>query len=83
MEKTIGRNKEHNRYKIGKDIEIHGHIHNPENWMLTVRPLEIFGVQLCKKTCSEKEIAQHIYQIMNKKMNEVDRLMSEVIPFTL
>jgi hypothetical protein len=36
MEKIVKRGK-HTGYKIGNDIEVHNHIHYPDDWLITIR----------------------------------------------
>jgi len=76
-------NKEiHEGYEIGKNILIHRHINDPESWFLTIRPLSILGELLCKKTCSESEIARYVNVRLHKDLNVLNDLIDEVIPFT-
>ena len=69
-------------YKIGEYISIHSHINDPESWFLTIRPLNIFGYSLCKKTQTEAEIARYIYLELHKKLNIITALVKDVYPFT-
>jgi hypothetical protein len=81
MKKTF--NKEiHDGYEIGKNISIHNHISDKEGWFLTIRPLNIFGKSLCKKTCTEPEIARYIYQILRTDLNILNNIIKEVAPLT-
>ncbi len=66
----------HTGYKIGEHIEVHGHIHDPESWFLTIRLLNILGKSLCKKSCTEKEIVRHIFTIMDKERIVVNTLIN-------
>ena len=81
MKKTF-KKEEHNGYEIGEHIMINGHINDPESWFLTIRPLQIFGESLCKKTCTESEIARYVNVRLHKSLNMVNSLITEVIPFT-
>lgn len=57
MEKRIVHG-EHVGYTIGMHISIHRHIRSGKYWYLTCQLLDIHGVQLCEKTCTEDEIRQ-------------------------
>jgi hypothetical protein len=81
MEKEYKRDK-HTGYNIGKYISVHGHIHDPENWHITIRPLKIYGEHLCSKKCSEEEIARYVHVLINKIRRETIKLIDEVLPFT-
>lgn len=81
MKKTF--NKEiHNGYEIGKHVLIHGNINDPESWFITIRPLSIFGESLCKKTCTEPEIARYVNVRLHKDLNVLNDLIKDVIQFT-
>ena len=69
-------------YEIGKVISIHTHITDPESWFITIRPLQIFGQSLCKKDCTEAEIARYVNVLLHKKLNIVNELIQDVLPFT-
>ena len=69
-------------YEIGKAISIHNHINDPESWFVTIRPLQIFGQSLCKKDCTEAEIARYVNVLLHKKLNIVNELVKDVAPFT-
>jgi len=69
-------------YEIGKAISIHTHITDPERWLITIRPLQIFGQSLCKKNCTEPEIARYVNVLLHKKLNIVNDLIKDVVPFT-
>lgn len=73
---------QHDGYKIGEHILIHSHINDPESWFLTIRPLNIFGKSLCKKTYSEPEIARYVHVEINKISNIVNKFIEEIVPFT-
>jgi len=81
MKKTF-RKDVHVGYEIGKDISVHNHIHNPGRWMVTIRKLDIIGVELCSKDCSEQEIASYINVVLHQHLNKINQLISEVIEFT-
>lgn len=69
-------------YEIGKKISIHTHINDPESWFVTIRPLQIFGKSLCKKDCTEAEIARYVNILLHEKLNIVNDLIKDVAPFT-
>jgi len=69
-------------YEIGKAISIHTHINDPESWFVTIRPLQIFSESLCKKECSEDEIARYVNVLLHKKLNIVNELIRDVLPLT-
>jgi len=81
MKKTF-KKAEHTGFEIGNHILIHGNIHDPESWFLTIRPLQIFGESLCKKSCTEDEIARYINVRLRKNLFAIETLIKEVIPFT-
>jgi hypothetical protein len=69
-------------YEIGKAISIHANINDPESWFVTIRPLQIFSQSLCKKDCTEAEIARYINVLLHKKLNLLNELIKDVVPFT-
>lgn len=81
MRKEFEKDK-HTGYTIGKDIEIHRNINDPESWFITVRPLRIFGLRLCKLTNTEPEIARCAHLVITKDLNICEKLINEIIPFT-
>lgn len=68
-------------YEFGKSISIHSNINDPESWFVTIRPLQIFALSLCKKDCTEAEIAQCVNVLLHKKLNTVNDLIKDVSPF--
>ena len=72
----------HTGYKIGEHISVHSHIHDPESWLVTIRPLEIFGKRICTKYAREEEIARYINVLLQEKLNTVTKLIKDVTPFT-
>lgn len=54
MKKTF-RNKQHTGWKIG-NVQIHSHIHNPENWELSCRELGVSRLELCPKSYEEWQV---------------------------
>ena len=68
--------------KIGEDILIHNHISDPESWFLTIKNLNISAQRLCGKSCNHTEIARYVNVELSKKLNIVEKLISEVIPYT-
>jgi hypothetical protein len=51
-----------------KEIEIHGHINYPDQWLLTIRPLEIFGRPLYLSRITDIEIIKDkVYEILDSK----------------
>jgi len=81
MKKIITRGV-HEGYEIGLGIMIHNHISDPDNWFLTIRKLEMFGVTLCSKKCTEQEIARYVNLKLHKRLNDLNELIESVIPFT-
>lgn len=81
MKKTYEKEK-HTGYEIGKSILIHGHITDPESWFVIIKPIEIFSKGLCKKTCTEAEIARHINVLLHSELNIIEKLIKEITPFT-
>lgn len=69
-------------YKIGKAISIHTHVNDPESWFVTISALQIFGQSLCKRDCTEAEIARYVNVLLHKKLNIVNDLIKDVVPFT-
>lgn len=57
-----------------KEILVHGHIHNPDDWMITIRSLEIFGRRLCVKECNIEQIKDNIYDLLEEKEMVVENL---------
>jgi hypothetical protein len=68
-------------YEIGKAISIHTHITDPESWFVTIRPLQIFGQNLCPKDCTDAEIARYVNVLLRKKLNTVNELIKDVVSF--
>jgi len=81
MEKEI-KNGKITGYEIEKSISIHTHITDPESWFITIIPLQIFGQSLCKRDCTEHEIARYVNVLLHKKLNIVNELIKDVVPFT-
>lgn len=81
LKKTYKKDK-HTGYEIGKNILIHSHINNPESWFVTIRPIEIYTKGLCKKTCTEAEIARYINVLLHSEHNIIEKLIKEIMPFT-
>lgn len=69
-------------YKIGKFISVHTHISDPESWFVTIWKLKIFSETLCKKDCTEAEIARYVHLLLNDKRNTVYDVIKDVVPFT-
>jgi len=69
-------------YEIGKEISIHTHITDPESWFVTIRSLRIFGQSLCKKDCTEAEIARYINVLLHERLNILNELIKDVALFT-
>lgn len=66
-------------YEIGKYISIHAHIYDPESWFVTIRPLQIFAQSLCKKDCTESEIARYVNVLLHTKLNIINNLIKDVV----
>ena len=69
-------------YKIGKSVSVHNNIYDPESWFVTIRPIQLFGESLCKKTCTKEEIARYVNVLLTKKRNVIDNIINDVVPFT-
>jgi hypothetical protein len=69
-------------YEIGESVSIHCHINDPESWFVTIRNLKIFAESLCKKDCTESEIARYVNVLLHKKLNIVNEIIKDIIPFT-
>jgi hypothetical protein len=69
-------------YEIGELISIHKHLSDPESWFVTIRPLAIFAQSLCKKDCTEQEIARCVSDILHNKFIIISQLIKDVTPFT-
>lgn len=69
-------------YEIGESISIHTHISDPESWFVTIRPLEIFGRSLCKKVCTDAEIARYVNVLLHKKLEAINEIIAQITPFT-
>lgn len=80
MEKEI-KNGVIKEYRIGKGISIHSNIYDPESWFITIRQLEIFSQSLCKKDCTEPEIARYVNILLHARLNIINELINEVMPY--
>jgi hypothetical protein len=69
-------------YEIGESISIHKHITDPESWFVTIRPLQIFAQRLCKKDCTEQEIARYVSAMLHEKFIIISQLIKDVTQFT-
>lgn len=65
-------------YEIGNSICIHRHISDPENWKVTIRPLNIFAETLCKINTDEKEIPKYVKAILIKNRIRIDGLIKDI-----
>lgn len=75
----------HEGYEIGSGVEliqIHGHINDPDYWFITIRRLIIFGDRLCKKTCTEEEIARYVNAKLKETLYVVQTMIKNTVPFT-
>ena len=81
MKKTF-KNQIHTGYEFENEIQVHSHISDPQRWFLTIRELDIFGKNLCDKSCSESEVARYVFQLIVKKSLQVDKCKNAVSPFT-
>lgn len=77
MEKEI-KNGVIKGYEIGLAISIHSHINDPESWFVTIRPLRVFAESICKKTCTEQEIVNHLNDFMIKKRDALSAILKDV-----
>lgn len=69
-------------YEIENSVLIHSHISDPESWFVTIRPIQIYGELLCKKTCTKEEIARYVHTLLKKKYLTIDSIIKDVLPFT-
>lgn len=80
--KVTDKNGTHKGYKSEEQedkepvISVHGHIHDPESWLLTIRKAEIFRHRLCSKDCSEYEITAFIKARLNAKITDLNYVKS-------
>lgn len=81
MEKTF-ENNVHTGYTIGNSISVHWHISDPDSWFLTIRTLQIYGFPLCKKSCTESEIARYINVILQSQKSVLNGLIEDIIQLT-
>lgn len=74
-------------YKIGNNITVNHRPNDTDNWYLTIPQLRLARFQICPVTATKTEIARLIYTILNDPIyadnKHTDKLMSEVIPFTI
>lgn len=82
MKKTQNKVGKHTGYELNNLISIHDYMGDDENWYLTIRILHIYGEVLCKKTCSEKEIARYINIVLHKRLNVLNDAIASVSKFT-
>jgi hypothetical protein len=69
-------------FEIGEEITIHANIYDTENWYVTIRKLKVFCEFLCKRNCTEAEIARYVNVLLHKKIETINELIKDVIPFT-
>lgn len=75
MKKTFNKLGEHNGYEIGKDISIHSHITDPESWFLTIRPLEVYGRSICRKSATEEDILKVVKSVISTKIRIAESIL--------
>jgi len=61
------------------EISIHNHIHYPDDWMVTIRKLEIFGRRLCVKDCDIEQIKDKVYSLLDEKETEIEKLKKLIV----
>jgi hypothetical protein len=63
-----------------KEIEIHGHIARPNEWLVTIRPLDIFGKHLyLSKTTDIEIVKDKVYEILDSKEILIENLKKLLI----
>ena len=82
MEKGYNKAGEIVWYEIANGIRISNNYDDPSNWYLSIKSLNIWDKCLCKKTCTEEEIARYVMLELVKVGNSVARLKSEVSSLT-
>jgi len=80
--KKVFKKEYHEGYEIGEHISIHRHITDPESWFVTIRPLQMFGEQLCKINCTEAEIARYLNLKLSINAELIELFIKQIIPFT-
>lgn len=71
-----------NEISFGRDIYVHEYFIDKESWYLTIRKLQIHGIYLCKKTCTNEEIARYINVRLHENLNTLNSIIKEITPFT-
>lgn len=65
---------------INKEIEIHGHIARPDEWLVTIRSLDIFGKPLYVSKDNDIEIIKDkVYEILDSKEILIESLKKLLI----
>lgn len=70
------------KYQFGEHILVHDHIDDPENWSLTIKPLGMFAISLCKKTSDKKEVVKQVYNILHERQRTVNGLIKDISKFS-
>jgi hypothetical protein len=69
-------------FTVNGHVSIHGHIHAPEDWHLTCRPLQIFGERICKKgDLKPEQVIVEVRKMLEARRADFDRFISQLRPF--
>lgn len=87
MKKVLNKHQEHVGYIIGEghfigDITVHKCLHDKDNWYITIKRFNILSRLLCKKTCTEQEIARYINVVLHEELAALNGLIKQITPFT-
>jgi hypothetical protein len=75
MKEVINKQGELTGYSSeGGEISIHNHIHYTDDWLLTIRSIDVFGVVLCKKEKGIEYAKDKAYEVLEKKIGEIEKL---------
>lgn len=74
MKKVLYPNGEVRSIEFCKGVAVHAHIHYPEDFLITIKPLGISGKILCKKSASDKEITEAVYKVFEKEQEKLSDL---------
>ena len=74
--------KEKEGYRIGNDVLIHGHILDPENWLISCRKLGISAKTLCPKNYKKWQVLglakDFIKQEYERKAKAYTEILAEI-----
>ena len=66
------------KYIVDSNTQIHSHIYNPENWVVTSNTLGLRAKELCPKTASEAEIKAAFLKILSNRIKELNTMYKNV-----